>query len=196
MSIAWQKAELSFGNKKILHQFSYTLPEKGVICFFGPSGCGKTTLLHTLNGLLKLQSGQILGLEQKKCAMVFQEDRLLPQLTAWQNIALVNEQETMLYLQKVGLAEFAQQKPTDFSGGMKRRLAIARAWAADSDLLLLDEPFTGLEESLASHIMAQIKLEVACKKPVILVTHDSQIAKKYSDFLVAVTGPPLQIAAQ
>lgn len=117
----------------ILEDFSLELPDQGIICFFAPSGTGKTTLLRVLCGLMPAQSGTIEGLEEKKFAFVFQEDRLIPSLSVRDNVGLVLGKEYQAlaqeYLGALGLSGWEDSFPDELSGGMQRRAAIARAFA-------------------------------------------------------------------
>ncbi len=170
----------SYGDKKILNNISLEIPEKGVFGVFGPSGGGKTTLLRIICGLEKPDSGEVI--EKNKFSVVFQEDRLMPAMTALENVAAVSDEETArAWLEKVGLAESMHKKPAELSGGMSRRVAIARAFAFEADGLILDEPFKGLEEELKEK-MAELISEYAQKKPVILVTHDERLKKLALNF--------------
>lgn len=156
----------------VLNDVSFTLPATGCVVLQGPSGCGKTTLLRVLAGLLKPQSGMITGLEERRISFVFQEDRLLPWCTAKENIALVSDETTADgLLAAVDLSDAAHELPAALSGGMRRRVAIARALSYAQDVLLLDEPFNGLDQHLRSE-MAQLIQSHA--KLIILVTHDRE----------------------
>lgn len=196
MAIIIEDVSLNLGGKLILERFSLQLPDSGVVCLCGPSGCGKTTLLHLLAGLHQPQSGAMQGLDAKRMAMVFQEDRLLPWLNAAGNVALVlpgqgGEEKSTPWLELVELTEEAAKYPGTLSGGMRRRVALARALAYDGDVLLLDEPTNGLDSDLARRVMERIK-ELYAGRLVVLVTHDRDFAAEHADVLIELTGPPLK----
>lgn len=179
-----------FAEKTVLEDFSLTLPERGILCLSGPSGCGKTTLLRVLCGLETPQSGQVLDIP--KTAVVFQEDRLLPWLTVEKNLTAVGigQDQAAQWLQRVGLAAERKSRPQSLSGGMRRRVAIARALGVDSGLLLLDEPFTGLDGGTRARIYPWIA-QAAEQKPVVLVTHHREEAEALGAKVLELTGPPL-----
>lgn len=168
----------SYGEKAVLNDFSLKLQKGERICLFGESGCGKTTLLRLILGLEKIKSGEIEGINNLKTSAVFQENRLLPFKTILENITLFGaDKKTALYhLEALGIKDTAFLLPSELSGGMERRAAIARALSIDFDLLILDEPFTGLDEAnieaAAEHI-----LKTAEDKPIIIVTHSENEAK-------------------
>jgi NitT/TauT family transport system ATP-binding protein len=141
----------------------------GITCIMGESGYGKTTLLHTIAGLVKKDSGSIEGGPERP-AVMFQEDRLFPWLTALENIKVVcnDEEKALRLLKEVELEGHAEKYPSELSGGMKRRVALARTLSFDSDMIILDEPFKGLDEALTKRMAALIK---RCEVPVILATH-------------------------
>jgi len=193
MSLSFDHLNLSFGERTVLNDFSLELPESGVVCFFGASGCGKTTLLHTITSLVKPQSGNISGIGGKKISVVFQEDRLLPWISAKQNVSVVCRGDEKLaeeWLQKVGLAGEEDKRPEQLSGGMKRRVAIARALAYDGDILILDEPFNGLDTNMERTVISHIK-EQYTDKLVLFITHDSAEAAFFADEVYLLSGPPL-----
>lgn len=136
-----------FGDHVVFEHFSCRIPTDGNTVLRGASGSGKTTLLRLLAGLLEPDSGEISGIRGLRPALVFQEDRLLPWYTAQQNVSLVSDEATAAaILTSLGLAEALHDKPAALSGGMKRRVAVARALAFGGDILLLDEPFAGLDD--------------------------------------------------
>jgi len=185
MSIQLANVSKHFGEQSVLNNLSLLLPEKGAVGVFGPSGCGKTTLLRLLAGLDKPDDGLITGLNVNRISMVFQEDRLLPWLTVLENIALVlpDRPQADAWLVKVRLAGCAGQYPAELSGGMKRRLALARALARNSELLILDEPFTGMDEQLKSEMLELIRQESE-QRLVILVSHDREDLAALTDQII------------
>lgn len=175
MAIELQDVTFAYPGRPVLDRVSLRLPEDGALCLFGPSGCGKTTILRLFAGLETPQGGRIAGLEGRRCAAVFQENRLLPWLSVLDNVAAVcggraGRTHAAACLDEVGLSDAAHLPPAALSGGMKRRTAIARALACDADLLLLDEPFTGLDESLWRGIASRLLSRYA-EVPIVLVTH-------------------------
>ena len=166
----------SYGGKPVLQDVSFVL-RPGVTCVMAPSGTGKTTLLRILLGLERPDRGNV---SRCRWSAVFQEDRLLEQLDAMGNLRFVlggelDETAAAALLERLNLAEVGDKKVRDFSGGMKRRLSLARALLAPADALALDEPFTGLDEENRAECLACIR-EAAMHKPVLLVTHDPEDA--------------------
>lgn len=177
MVIEVKNLKKSFGEKQVLYGFNCTFPTGEITCLMGTSGCGKTTLLHIMMGLLSFEEGQILGLSGKRLSAVFQENRLCESISASANIRLVNpaltRPQVCAMLQAVGLPPESEERVQDYSGGMKRRVAILRALHADYDVLLLDEPFRGLDPE-TKEIVMQYFLEQTAGKTVILVTHEPE----------------------
>lgn len=165
----------SYPGKPVIDHLSLSLPDQGVTALVGPSGCGKTTLLRLMARLEQPQSGTVEGPGPDQIAMLFQEDRLLPGLSARAQIDLIRPQglDSLHWLRAVGLEGEAEQDPASFSGGMRRRLALARclAYGQDKSLLLLDEPFTGVD---AERIQSLIALIRGMKIPVIFTAHDAE----------------------
>ena len=165
----------SYADQQILKNFSADIADQGASVFWGYSGVGKTTLLHILLGLINPDSGTITGLEHKKIAAVFQENRLLPWFTALENVSLVlpkaDKNLAKEQLIALGLAEALDKKVSELSGGMQRRVALARALAIKPDLLLLDEPFSGLDDNLHEEILNLLK-DYCLTNAIILVSHD------------------------
>ena len=168
----------SFDGRPVLENVSFTAGP-GVTCVMAPSGAGKTTLLRILLGLERSDSGSVPG--NVRWSAVFQENRLLEHLDAMGNLrfvlgAALDEPAADALLAELGLGDTAGKPVREFSGGMKRRLALARALLAPSDALALDEPFTGLDEENRARCLALIR-RTAEEKPVLLVTHDPADAK-------------------
>ncbi len=168
--IKLQNITFAYTDKTVLKDFSFTLGKADRLALMGPSGCGKTTLLRLIMGLEKPQSGAITG-RKRPVAAVFQEDRLLPHLTVLENAALAGGdlENAARILAALGLGEELQSKPESLSGGMRRRVAIARALCTPSSLLILDEPFNGLDDTTKKHT-AQIILQ-EWKGAILAVTH-------------------------
>lgn len=168
----------SYGNESVLNNLSLTLRGGGTYCLMAPSGTGKTTLFRILMGLEHQDSGRIYGLEGKRIAAVFQEDRLLEGYTAHENIRFVTgrkySEETLTKILTRLLPEESLTKPIcEFSGGMKRRTAILRAILAPSDILIMDEPFTGLDAETKQTAIELIR-EYTADKLLLLSTHNEE----------------------
>lgn len=163
-----------YGEKTVLRNVSLTLAPGQRLAVMGPSGCGKTTLLRIALGLLQPTEGTVRN-RFEKTAAVFQEPRLLPWRTALENVNLIlKDDQTTLeqarqYLDQVGLADAAGKYPRELSGGMQQRAALARALAAEGDLLVLDEPFKAMDEALRARIM---DLTARTNAAILLVTHE------------------------
>jgi len=194
--IVCRELTVNYGMGNVLQNFSFEFPERGTVCLSGPSGCGKSTLLNVLAGLVKPRGGSLTGLEGKRISVVFQSDRLLPWRSAAENLACVREdlplsqaQEllTRLGFEKEDTAKF----PHELSGGMRRRVAIGRALHYGGDVLLLDEPFTGLDRPLAGKIARLIRERMADGLTV-LVSHDSADPALFDSEAVCFSGPPLK----
>jgi len=182
-----------YGEKKVLDGFSFAWPEEGITALSGPSGCGKTTLLRLLAGLQRPERGE--AVLPGRATLLFQEDRLLPWRTAEQHIADVlpreRRGEAVDWLALAELEEERDAYPAALSGGMRRRLALARALACGGAVYLLDEPFTGVDAGRAERILGRVrKLGV----PVILSSHESGVVA-LADRVIRLEGPPLHVIA-
>lgn len=184
---------LSFGQKVVLDHFSLDFPDVPMLGLTGPSGSGKTTLLRVLAGLERPQSGTVSGIKPEQTAYLFQENRLLPWRTAGQNISDVlprhRRDETTRWLAFAELNGEENTRPADLSGGMARRLALARCAALDSDLLLLDEPFTGVDADRRIRLLERLR---ELNRPVILVSHEKEVLHA-CDHVFSFDGPPLKL---
>ena len=151
----------SFEGRPVLENFSATLPEGCCTALMGPSGRGKTTLLRILMGLERADAGKIEGLSRKRLTAVFQEDRLFPDLSARKNLLAVcpgaEGQQADRLLEELGLRESRMQRIREMSGGMKRRVALARGVLYPADILLLDEPFRGLDGQTRAEAIAYLR---------------------------------------
>ena len=180
-----------YGEKLVLDRFSLELPEGGIIALSGPSGCGKTTLLRVLAGLQKVEMGTVTTPPDP--VILFQENRLLPWRTVGQHIADVlpreRRGEISRWLALVELEGEEESYPAALSGGMGRRLALARALACGGGLILLDEPFTGVDAPRAGRILERVR---ALGVPVVLSSHEKEVVE-LCDRVLPLEGPPLQL---
>lgn len=165
----------SFGDKMVLTDVNLTLPDGEIACLMAPSGRGKTTLLRCIAGLERPDEGEMLGLPER-IGYVFQEDRLCEGFSAVDNVHLVTgnaltDGEICRHLAELGLGESLRQCVRELSGGMRRRVAICRAVCCGGGLLLLDEPFKGLDDA-ARQRTADYILRHRGRAAVLCVTHD------------------------
>lgn len=179
----------AYGGVRVLRDVNLTLGP-GVTCLMAPSGAGKTTLVRILLGLERPDSGTVTGLETACLSAVFQEDRLLERLDAAGNLRFVlgaayDEGRTAELLRELGLDGVGGKPVGEYSGGMKRRLALARALSVPFDFLALDEPFTGLDGENRKRAIACIRRRAA-GKTVLLVTHGMEDASGLSAKIVGL----------
>lgn len=194
-------------NKSVLNGISLSLDKGETLAIVGASGCGKSTLLRILSGILpnakanNLQGDiSIDGLtpdqyrQTGKLAFMFQEATLMPHLTVKQNIELpltikanTNEQKTNNLIKSVGLEEYSNYLPKQLSGGMKTRVALARSFSTNPELLLLDEPFSALDIAWKSKLYVELeKLREETDTTVVVVTHDVQEALLLADHVIVM----------
>ena len=174
----------SFGEKTVLNGVSLTIDDGQTLCIMGASGGGKTTLMRIACGLILPDSGSVI-FDYKKKSCVFQENRLLPWYDALKNITCMGVSPDIAanYLQKVGLSGEEHTLPASLSGGMQRRLALARALAYGGDMFFLDEPFTGLDEGTKEDIISLLEQELS-GKTALMVTHDAAAAQRLGDKII------------
>lgn len=197
-----------------LDNVSLTVADREFVCLLGPSGCGKTTVLNVLSGLDQQYLGEVrvagsllarTSTHPFRIGYVFQEPRLLPWLTVQGNLEFALEsvgiprsewrERVNNWLTRVELVDFAQAHPHELSGGMQQRTAIARAFAVDPELLLMDEPFSGLDE-LTARSMRELLLGLwqETRKTVLFVTHNCFEACFVADRIVVLSPRPGRIA--
>lgn len=177
----------SYGTHEVLRDFNASFAEGQITCIMGPSGCGKTTLLNIIGGVIAPDSGTLSGFGGLRFSYIFQEPRLLPWMSVRQNVDFVlsrslseNDRRERCdeFLKLVELEEFADFLPSQLSGGMSQRVAIARAFAFPSDVILMDEPFKGLDADLRRNIIRRfLEIWQRDRRTVICVTHDIEEAK-------------------
>ena len=200
--IAFRDVTMGFNDLVILDRFSQAFEENKVHCILGPSGCGKTTLLNLLSGIVVEASGQIT--KPERVSYVFQEESLIPQKTARKNLELVlksvyktNAELTTVidkFLKLSNLEQAADLYPHEMSGGMRQRLALIRAFAYPSDILLMDEPFKALDVSLRdSLIRSFIDLYEEDRRTVLFVTHDMDEALMTGDVIYVYSHKPMRL---
>lgn len=195
----------NYGEREILAGVSFEGEEGKVTVILGESGCGKSTLLGILSNNIKDFSGEIVFDRDISSGIsyIFQEDTLIPWKTVYENIEYVlkdkisaSEMRTYIekYLKMVNLLEYKDEYPEHLSGGMKRRVGIARAFAYPSDYLFMDEPFEFLDIKTKGEIIEYFKLlQEENKKTVLFITHDIESALKIGDKIVVFSSKPTRV---
>ncbi|MCL2170607.1 MAG: ATP-binding cassette domain-containing protein [Defluviitaleaceae bacterium] len=182
MSISLTHVYKSYDDDNVFTNLNISFPHNETTVIMGASGCGKTTLINMLAGLTDYDHGEISGIDFERLSMVFQEDRLIEHLNGIDNLLITmrntreNTPRAMDLLNRAGLGEDAKKIAREYSGGMKRRLALCRALMIEFDFLILDEPFKGLDEDIKPRIMELIREQTA-GKTVLIVTHDPTEAR-------------------
>ena len=197
----------------VLDRVTFEIAEGEFVCLLGPNGCGKTTLLRVIGGLEAPTSGEVRldgrpvqygGASDVHVGVVFQEDRLLPWLTLEDNVALVlkplgqdartRRETARRYLRFVGLQGFERYYPNRVSGGMRQRAAIARALAIEPNLLLMDEPFGGLDAQNRRIMQAEVKrIWAETGKTIVFVTHSIEEAVAIGTTLIMMSARPARV---
>ncbi len=179
---------LRFGKTDVIDDLTYEFKAGKVSAVIGESGIGKTSLLNLISGLLKPTGGEIIN-DCKKLSFVFQEPRLFEWMTALENVSTVSNEETAkLLLSKMGLSESLDKYPSELSGGMKQRVSLARALAYNADLVILDEPFKGLDSDMRREV-SEFVFDHLKGKAVIMITHDTADLD-FADITLELTHPP------
>ena len=188
----------------IFKNFNIDINHGQFISIFGPSGCGKTTLLNIISGLDKNFDGFINikkdDFFKKKISYMFQSPRLFPWLTAIENIKFPIKKKKNCekiandLLKKVGLEKFKNEYPNRLSGGMQRRISLARAFISDPNILLLDEPFVSIDKKISNSLRELlIKLWKKNKPTIIFVTHDLDEAIELADRIFFLSNLPSKV---
>lgn len=184
MDIVVNNLNKKYGDKIILDNYYEVFKNNTISFIMGPSGVGKTTLIRILMGLEKADSGEVTGMEDKKISAVFQEDSLCRNLSVYLNIKLVNEDisdiEIENALKQMDLYDYMYKRVDELSGGMKRKVAILRAILCDFDLLIMDEPFKGLDTETKSKVMSYL-INNLKNKTAIIITHNIDEVKYFED---------------
>jgi NitT/TauT family transport system ATP-binding protein len=190
----------SGGRLHVLDDLSITLANGEVAALVGPSGCGKTTLLRIIVGLDQNFEGTVRLPEHGRLGIVFQEPRLLPWRTVEENVRLAapHAGDDMLsaLFATLGLSDHRRHYPGELSLGLARRVALARAFAVEPELLVLDEPFVSLDATLAARLRGELA-ELVARRPVttLLVTHDVEEAIGLADRLFLLSAAPARLLA-
>lgn len=170
----------TFDDNEVLKNVNITLKDNSIYCLMGTSGIGKTTLLRILMGLEHADSGSISGIDIKSISCMFQEDRLIPDLSAIDNVRIVlrgknNRDEISNNLLSILPDDSLDMPVSSLSGGMKRRVALARALSYPGKLIILDEPFTGLDKDTKLNVIDYI-LKMRNNRTLLITTHGTDDA--------------------
>ena len=183
--------------KELFSEFNLELEPGEIVAITGPSGSGKTTLLRCICGLENLDDGQIFldgkditnsPAEERGIGLIFQKPVLYPHLSVGGNLRLGSKTgDIEKSLEEVGLANFEERKIETLSGGEGQRVALARALLANPTVLLLDEPFSSLDDDLSEKLVQDVKTLLKNRNcPAILVTHNKTIAAKFADSIISI----------
>jgi NitT/TauT family transport system ATP-binding protein len=189
------------GTLRVIEGLTFSLGKGEVGALVGPSGCGKTTLLRIIAGLDADYEGEVRLPDHGRLGMVFQEPRLLPWRTLEHNVRLaapqVTDDELTSLFAALGLSAHRQHYPGELSLGLARRVALARAFAVNPNLLLLDEPFVSLDDALATRLRDELA-ELVTRRPVttLLVTHNVEEAIALADRLFLLSPSPTRVVAE
>ena len=183
--ITFDDITIKYEKNTIINNLSYAFETGKITAIIGESGIGKTSLLNLIAGLITSDSGSVSN-RFERTSYVFQEPRLFPWLTALENVSEVSNVEiAKRYLALMKLENDLDKYPQELSGGMKQRVSIARALAYAPDLVLMDEPFKGLDSELRREIR-ELVFEELRGKTVIMVTHDESDTE-YADIILKLT---------
>jgi len=184
-------------DKELFSNFNLELKPGEIVAITGPSGCGKTTLLRCICGLEDLDSGDLLlegrdistlNAEERGIGLIFQKAVLYPHLNVEGNLRLGNKKGDITNaLVEVGMEGFEERRVESLSGGEGQRVSLARALLAKPKVLLLDEPFSSLDEELSRRLVSDVRSILKERKcPAILVTHNKNIAENFADYVISL----------
>ena len=199
-----EEASVSFGSIEVFRHLSLEIYRGEFVAVVGPSGCGKTTLLNLFSGFLKPSSGSVIC--SGRVRMVYQHDSLFPWQTAAQNIAMglrdlssgaERDRQLKEMLRLINLEEFGGHYPHQLSGGMRQRVELARALAGDTDILLLDEPFSSLDYLTRLRMRRELaRMLEELPRTVVLVTHDIEEAAQLADRILVLSDRPARVCRE
>lgn len=193
----------TYDNLQVLKNFNIKFEDNMITCLFGPSGVGKTTIANIVAKLIAVESGSVISLENAVFSYVFQEPRLLEWYCVYDNIDFVlkdvyaPEKRKIIinnYIDMVELTDYKDYKPRALSGGMAQRVSLARAFAYPSNVLIMDEPFKGLDMKLKQEMILSFKkLFNESKRTVLFITHDIDEAILLSDTIYIIKDRPAEV---
>jgi NitT/TauT family transport system ATP-binding protein len=197
-----QNVSHSYGTISVLHDLNLEVNPGEVVVLVGPSGCGKTTILNILSGYIKPVSGSVI--REGIIRTVYQQDGLFPWLTVSENILLglrtvkedsLRKKEMQDLIQLIHLEGFENHYPHQLSGGMRQRVELARVLAGDSDILLMDEPFSALDYQTRLRMRREL-VRLLEKRPrtVVFVTHDIEEAAQLADRVLVLSNRPATVS--
>ena len=199
-----EDVSLSFGSIVVFDNISVAIERGEFVAVVGPSGCGKTTLLNLLSQFVKPTSGSVVCTERVR--MVYQTDSLFPWQTVGENINLglrhlndpvERKRQLTEMLQLIKLEKFVNHYPHQLSGGMRQRVELARALIGDSDILLLDEPFSALDYLTRLRMRNELaRMLMQLPRTVVLVTHDIEEAAQLADRIIVLSDRPARICSE
>ena len=210
-AITFENIARTFGEYTAVDGIDLEITAGKFVSVVGPSGCGKSTLLNLAAGLIAPTKGEVsifgepLNGLNRRAAYMFQQDALLPWKTVLENIGLglrfrgtFSEAKAREWIDRVGLSAFADKFPSQLSGGMRKRVAMAQCWIVDPDILLMDEPFSALDVHTRMRMEGELlDLWTGSPKTVLFVTHDLEEALSLSDEVVVLSaGPASRIIAR
>lgn len=192
-----------FDDLTILKDFNISFKKNKITCLFGPSGAGKTTIANIVAGIVPVDKGCVEGVDSSLFSYVFQEPRLLKWYSVYENIDFVlkdiyesDKREEIInsYLKMVELSQYKNYKIDALSGGMAQRVSLARAFAYPSHILIMDEPFKGLDMKLKGDMISLfIKMWTQSQRTVIFITHDVDEAVNLSHVIYILKNRPLDV---
>ncbi len=193
----------AYNNEQLYKNFSIEFEENKISCILGQSGLGKTTLVNMLAGLIKPDDGEIVLPDNASFSYVFQEPRLLEWYNVYDNIDIVlrnhynpTERKQIIerVLKLVDLEDFYNYKISELSGGMAQRVSIARALAYPSNIVILDEPFSGLDYKLEEDLSLKLRnIFLEENRTIIYITHDIDQALFLSDYIYVLNNKPIEV---